>query len=306
MKTKHQFSSMILLLPLFLWLLSCSNQEEMADAYGNFESTEITVSAQNAGQIKFLRVEEGLNYIQGQLVGLIDTTQLHLKKKQIMAQKEVIRSRQPSISAQMEVMEVQKVHAEKELERFQKLARQGAATEKQVDDLQDQVNVLEKQIQQIATQNRPLISELSSVQVQIDQIEEQLQDACIYTPISGQVLLKMMEETEMVAPGTPIFKMAKLDTMTLRAYITGSQLDDIQIGQQVSVLIDQNQTAYHELTGKISWIASEAEFTPTGIKTREERADQVYAIKVKVPNPEGQLKIGMPGMVLIKNMTEND
>lgn len=291
----------IIYLPLTILLMACQSNEQVPDAYGNFEATEVTVSAETAGKIQFLHVTEGETLQQGQFVGLIDTTQLYLRKKQLQASLKVIRARTPGISSQVAVLREQKRIAEKELRRFQELAQEGAATQKQVDDLQAQVDVLEKQIQSTRTQEAPLLSELDMIQAQTEQIEDQIQDARIEAPISGRVLLKLAESGEIVTPGMPLFRMASLDTLTLRAYISGRQLSEIKLGQAVQVMVDKAGGEYKSLDGILSWIADQAEFTPKVIQTRDERVDLVYAIKVRVPN-DGSLKIGMPGEVIFQQV----
>ena len=281
-------------------LISCNNNNDQSDAYGNFEGTEITISAETTGKISFLKIYEGEDLNMGRLVGLIDTSSLYLRKKQLLAQADIIRARRPSITAQIDVLREQKENAQHELDRFKKLAEQGAATEKQVDDIRNQISVFEKQIRQIETQNQPIVTELRNVEVQIEQIRKQIEDAQIKVPINGKVLLKLKEAHEFVTPGMPLFKMADLDTLILRAYINGGQLDEVKSGDEVTVLIDDTKKEYHRKKGVITWIADQAEFTPTGIKTKDERVDLVYAIKIAVANPDGMLKIGMPGEVLFK------
>lgn len=276
--------------------VACQQNNKVADAYGNFETTEVTVSAEIAGKIQSLQVTEGQTLQQGQYVGLIDTTQLYLKKQQLQAQARTIQSRSPGVTSQVAVLLEQKSNAEKELKRFQALAQEGAATQKQVDDLQAQVAVLERQIQSARTQQDPLVSEQQMIQTQIAQVEEQLQDAKIQAPITGRVLLKIAEPGEMATIGTPLFQMASLDTLQLKVYISGSQLAQVKLGQEAEVLIDSSADAYKKLRGIVTWISDQAEFTPKVIQTKEERVDLVYAVKVRVPN-DGSLKIGMPGEV---------
>lgn len=285
-----------ILISLAVITSACQNHKQASDAYGNFEATTVTVSAETTGKIKFFHITEGQNIQEGQYVGLIDTTQLHLRKQQLEAHAQTIQSRSPHIVSQAAVLFEQRKNAEKELERFRKLAEDGAATQKQVDDLQAQIAVLTRQIQATQAQNAPLISEMQMVQAQIDQIEEQIESAQVRAPITGKVLLKLAEAGEMANAGTPLFHMASLDTLTLRAYISGSQLSQIQLGQSAEVLIDQDADAYKKLQGKVTWIADQAEFTPKTIQTKDERVDLVYAIKVRVPN-DGSLKIGMPGEI---------
>jgi len=296
----------LLLYPMILFVISACNQNDRAaDAYGNFEADQVTISAQNAGKIIHLNLNEGDEVREHQVVGLIDTIQLHYKIEQLQAQYNAIQARKPGIAAQIDVLREQKSNLEAELERFQRLKSEGAATEKQVDDLSYQVDVLEKQINQIMAQNSPLINEMQAVTAQIRQIKLQMDDAVIRAPIDGTVLLKIMEPKEFTGLGNPLFIMANLDSLVLRAFVKGIQLDEITLGRQVEVWIDKNDNEYHKLPGQVFWIASEAEFTPKVIQTRDERVDLVYAIKIIVPNQNGILKIGMPGEVHF-NKTQND
>lgn len=294
---KYIFISLVML------TFSCQHKKQVSDAYGNFEATELTVSAQTAGKIEFLAVTEGETLQEGQYVGQIDSTQLHLRKQQLKANAQAIQARSPNIASQVAVLLAQKRNAEKELDRFRKLAADGAATQKQVDDLQAQVDVLARQVQAIQTQHAPLVNELQMVQAQIEQVEEQIEDAGIKVPITGKVLLKVAEAREMANIGTPLFLIASLDTLTLRAYISGGQLSHIQLGQTTEVLIDQDADTFKKLRGKVTWISDQAEFTPKAIQTKDERVDLVYAVKVRVPN-DGSLKIGMPGEINFLNENE--
>ncbi len=286
-----------LLVVIVLW--SCGNNRIETDAFGNFEVTEINLSAPLAGEIMYLTPEEGSTIKQGQLVGLIDTTQLYLRKKQLMAQQQLILSRQPGIATQIEVLQEQKNNARREYERFQKLAKEGAATPKQVDDLQDRLVVLEKQIQNVRSQMGPVSHEYKMVSAQIEQIESQIADASIVAPISATVIVKLAEASEMVQPGMPMLRIAKMDTLMLRAFVSGTQLNKIKLGQQVTVLTDESKEKMVSHQGIVRWISSQAEFTPKIIQTKEERVDLVYAVKIAVPNPEGKLKIGMPAEVAL-------
>ncbi len=296
--------NILIYLNLMMAGVACQQNNERADAYGNFETTEVTVSAEVAGKIQSLQVTEGQTLQQGQYVGLIDTTQLYLRKQQLQAQARTIQSRSPGVTSQVAVLLEQKRNAEKELKRFQALAQEGAATQKQVDDLQAQVTVLERQIQSAQTQQDPLVSEQQMIQTQIAQIEEQLQDAKIQAPITGRVLLKIAEPGEMATTGTPLFRMASLDTLHLKVYISGSQLAHVKLGQEAEILIDSSADAYKKLSGTVAWISDQAEFTPKVIQTKDERVDLVYAVKVRVPN-DGSLKIGMPGEINFLNREES-
>lgn len=295
-----QSNKLLLILPL-LWF-SCSSNNNEPDAYGNFEATDIRVSAMASGQLLYLNVNEGMQLNQGQQVGQIDTIRFHLKKEQLKAAYQATASRKPGILTQVNVLEEQKRNASKELERFQKLASEGAVPQKQADDLRDRIMVLERQIKNIWSQNDPLISELKVIDAQIAEIDQQIKDAKIISPISGTVLTKLAEPHELVASGMLLFRIANLDTMILKAYIDGAQLASIKLGEKVEIIIDKGKAEYENFQGQISWISPVAEFTPKTIQTKEERTDLVYAIKIKTPNPKGLMKIGMPAEVIFNDL----
>ena len=263
--------------------------------------TEITISAPLAGEIIYLTPDEGSTVQQGEVIGLIDTTQLHLRKKQLLAQQRLILSRQPGIATQIEVLQEQKRNAKREYERFQNLAKEGAATQKQVDDLQDRLAVLEKQIQNVRSQMGPVSNEYDMVSTQVELLNSQIEDATIEAPISATVILKLAEASEMVQPGMPLLRIAKMDTLLLKAFVSGVQLNEISLGQQVTVLTDKSEEEMESHQGTVRWIAGQAEFTPKIIQTKEERVDLVYAVKIAVPNPESKLKIGMPAEVVLND-----
>jgi HlyD family secretion protein len=277
----------------------CVIEEERADAYGNFEAVEVTVSAEHTGRIIQFAIEEGAQVSAGDTVGLIDTTHLHLQKRQLRVKSDILRAKFPNISSELAVIEEQKRNLLREIDRFNRLVEGGAAPSKQLDDLNDQVSVLDKRIAVVESQNKPLAEELRLIGVQIEQLEEQIGDAIITVPTSGTVLLKIAEEGEMVNLGMPLFRVADLGELILRAYVSGVQLDDIRIGMEVTVLTDKDEMSYNKNSGIITWISSEAEFTPKVIQTREERTDLVYAVKIKVVN-DGTLKIGMPAEVIFE------
>lgn len=291
---------------IIIALFGCNNNQRTADAYGNFEADEITISAQTTGKIQYFKVKEGERIQEGQLLAFIDTTHLHLQKRKLIAQQNLIKSRIPGILTQIEVLAEQKKNALRELKRFQTLAKEGAATQKQVDDLQDRIQVLEKQILNVRSQNEPILQEYEMVEVQIEQVLEQIDDAQVKAPVNASVLLKISEEHELASPGKPLLRIANLDTLNLRVFVSGSQLDDIAVNQQVTVLIDQDKNSYRQFTGRLIWIADQAEFTPKTIQTKNERVDLVYAVKIRVANDQGRLKIGMPAEVIFNNPENNE
>lgn len=293
---------LIFIIVAFL-MAGCAQRENVADAYGSFEADEVTAPALASGQILSLNLNEGDRLEQGKQVGLIDTFALYLNKRSLQANYQALLARKPGIHSQAAVLIEQRNNTKRELARFEKLATEGAATQKQVDDLRDRVRVLERQIDNVLTQNDPLRSELEALDAQIEQINRRIEDSRIVAPITGITLVKLAEAKEWAHVGSPIFRIANLDTLTLKAYISGSQLDDIRIGQKARVRIDSDRKAYHDYEGMVTWISGAAEFTPKMIQTKEERADLVYAVKIVVPNPDGRIKIGMPGEAYFINDT---
>lgn len=279
-----------------LFLLACAT-EEKADGYGNFEATEITISAEANGKLAFLHVEEGQQVKMGEVIGLVDTLQLYLNKQQLLAVKKTIASKSGGVWTQVQVLEEELKSAKIEQERVQNMFDDNAATQQQLDQANTRVDVLKKKIKSVESQNAPIINEGKAVEAQVAQVEEQLAKSIITNPIKGTVLIKYAEPGEVVAFGKPLYKIADLSTMELRAYISETQLSDIKIGQDVIVKVDA-KNEMKDYNGKISWISSVAEFTPKIIQTKEERVNLVYAVKVQVTN-DGGLKIGMPAELWI-------
>lgn len=279
-------------------LISCNKNNEKADAYGNFEATEITVSSESNGKIEFLNVEEGAQLIKGSLVGLIDTLQLHYYREQLKASIETVQSKSASVLSQINVLNEQLKTAKIEQTRIQNMYAENAATKRQIDEIDGKVKVIEKQISSVQTQNAPILNEIKSIKVQIEKLDDQIKKSKISNPVDGTVLTKYAEPSEITAFGKPLYKIANLNEMELRVYVTETQLAQIKIGQKVTVAIDaDNDTKKYE--GNITWISAQAEFTPKVIQTKEERANLVYAVKVVVKN-DGSLKIGMPAEVWLK------
>ncbi len=285
-----------ILLLIALFVLSCSGNANRSDAYGNFESTEIVVSTEAAGKLIRFDVEEGAVLEAKSVVGCIDTTQLALKREQLLASQQSVRSKSANILAQIDVIKEQKNVALIEKQRLENLFKENAATQKQLDDVNGQMNVLEKQMASIETQNATVLAEIRSLESQILQVNDQILKSVVTNPVKGTVLTKFAEPYEVIGYGKPLYKLADLSTMFLRVYVSGEQLPAIKIGQKVEVLIDQNKTENQKLEGEISWISSKAEFTPKIIQTKQERVNMVYAVKVRVIN-DGSLKIGMPGEI---------
>jgi HlyD family secretion protein len=280
-------------------LFSCSDSNGKADGYGNFEATEITVSAENTGKLMQLEVSEGDQIVKDKFIGYIDTIPLALKREQLEVSKAVIGSKSKGVLSQINVLNAQLKTANTNKERTENLIKDNAGTQKQLDDIQGEINVIKNQIRSVEIQNAPVVNELKSIDIQLKQIDDQIQKSKIINPINGTVLTKYAEPNEITVFGKPLYKIADLSIMQLRVYISETQLANIKIGQEVTVKIDDADTM-KSYKGKISWIASEAEFTPKIIQTKEERVALVYAVKVDVVN-DGSLKIGMPAEMWVTN-----
>ncbi|QBN17595.1 HlyD family secretion protein [Flavobacterium nackdongense] len=279
-------------------LFSCNKNNDKADGYGNFEATEVTISAEANGKIEYLKLEEGDILEPKTQVGLIDTTQLYFNKQQLLASKSTVYSKSTNVLSQINVLQEQLKTTLIEKKRIQNMFAENAATKRQVDEIDGKVNVIEEQIKSVQTQNAPIVNEVKSIDVQIEKINDQIQKSKIVNPIKGTVLSKYAEPNEVTAFGKPIYKIADISEMTLRVYVSETQLSSIKVGQNVSVKIDSDKEM-KSYPGTISWIASSAEFTPKVVQTKEERVNLVYAVKVKVKN-DGSLKIGMPAEMWIK------
>jgi HlyD family secretion protein len=281
---------------LTIALISCNNNNK-ADGYGNFEAVEITVSAENNGKLNQFSVEEGQTIANGKIVGVIDTIPLALKKEQLMVSKNIISSKSSGVLSQISVLNAQLKTAKISQTRIQNLIKENAGTQQQLDAINGQIDVINQQIRSVEIQNAPVVNELKSIDVQISQLEDQLQKSLITNPIDGTVLVKYAEPNEITSFGKPLYKIADVSTMQLKVYISEKQLASIKIGQKVTVKIDSNKDLKN-YEGTISWISSEAEFTPKIIQTKEERVNLVYAVKIDVQN-DGSLKIGMPAEMWI-------
>lgn len=282
---------------LFL-IFSCNSSDEKADGYGNFEATEVTVSSESNGKILFLNVEEGQELEAQKQVGLIDTLQMHFTKQELFAAKNTITSKSTSVLSQKNVLDEQLKTAKLEQKRIENMFAENAATKRQVDEINGRVSVIYQQIKGVGTQNAPIINDLKSIDVQIEKINDQIKKSTIINPMSGIVLNKYAEPGEVTGFGKPLYKIADVSEMTLRVFVSETQLSQIKIGQEVLVKIDAAQEM-KSYKGTVSWIAAQAEFTPKIIQTKEERVNLVYAVKVKVKN-DGSLKIGMPAEMWIK------
>lgn len=283
-------------------LVACSPKEVNWDATGTFEATEVTVSAEGTGNIIMLSIVDGQLVTANEVVGQIDTVQLYLKKLQLAASRSGSMSRRQDIAKQIAATQEQIRWQESEKQRFSKLMAQNAATQKQVDDIANQILVLQKQLEAqrstLENSNRSITDESSAIEIQIAQIEDQLAKCRIVSPIEGTVLVRLAEAGEFATSGKPIFTVADMDNIYLRAYITADLLTQTKLGQDVKVYSDFGKQEQREYAGRVEWISSRAEFTPKTIQTRDERANLVYAVKIAVRN-DGYLKIGMYGQVIL-------
>lgn len=289
----------VFLSALLCTLISCQNNKKY-DATGIFEATTVTVSSETNGKLISFTVEEGDSVTMGQQVGLVDTTLLSLQQKQLMSQQSAVEKSSPDIAAQVAALRTQIAHQQNECDRIARLLAGGAATMKQSDDANAQLATLHGQLEGLLStldKDRSSITEsASALQYQREQIEEQIRKSNIVAPITGTILQKYAEQGEYATPGRPLFKMANLDNIYLRSYFTASQLANITIGQEVTVIADFGADEQYEYPGKIIWIAQESEFTPKSIQTQDTRANLVYAVKIAVSN-DGRLKLGQYGEV---------
>jgi len=303
-------------------LLSCGGKNGKYDASGTFEADEVIVSAELPGKILRLDIEEGNSVAKDSVVGVLDAQNISLQKEQMEANIQALGEKTSDVTPQVKLLENQLAVQRSKLSnllhekaRIENLLKQDAATGKQLDDINSEIDVAEKNIdvtqQQInvqrnsvATQNRSILSESKPLQKRVAQLDDQLSKANIVNPVNGTVITKYAEAGEVTSAGKALYKIADLSTMTLRAYITGSQLSQLKLGQNVKVLVDDGADKYREMPGKVTWISDKAEFTPKTIQTKDERANLVYATKIKVKN-DGYLKIGMYGEVKFNEQRVN-
>ncbi len=283
-----------------LLLIACTDKQKEWDALGVFETTEVIVSARGTGEIKRLDIEEGQEVAANATVGYVDTTQLALRRKQLVATLSATESRRLNEEKQLASLRQQIANAKAEQQRFQKLVQDEAATQKQLDDINYNLEVLEKQLvatsEQIGSANTSLTGQSASIVAQVAQIDDQIANCIIVSPIAGRVLGKYAERGEFAAPGRALFKVGNVEDMKLRAYVSAEQVTGLKIGQKVSVFADKGVEESQTFEGTVTWISDEAEFTPKTIQTREERSNLVYAVKIAVKN-DGTIKRGMYGNV---------
>ena len=286
----------MLLIILISVMSSCGDKSLNSDAYGNFEAIETMISAEATGKLIYFDLEEGSIIDSGQIIGCIDTIQLHLKKEQIKSQRAIINSKSENVLSQIEVQKEQINTLLVEKKRFEQLVKDNAAPTKNLDDINGKINVLESQIKSIETQNKPIIAEAYTLEKQIEQIDDQIKKSIIINPKKGTIIEKYAEPYEVAVAGKSLYKIADLSYIYLRAYVSEKQLSEIKLGSKVKVLTDTKTEEMNSIEGTVVWISSQAEFTPKIIQTREERVNLVYAVKIKVKN-NGTYKIGMPAEI---------
>jgi HlyD family secretion protein len=272
--------------------------KDKVDAYGNFEATEVTVSAEVSGRLLAFRLEEGDRLPKDTVVGVVDTIPLVLERQALVARRAAAASRTRESGANIAALEVQRSIADRELARTERLLKQAAATAQQGDQAEHDARVVREQLEGARAALASARQEVAAVDAQIASLDDKLARSRITSPLAGTVLARYVEAGEFVQSGQPRFKLASLDSLTFRAYVSNAQLTRLKLGQQVQVGVDRADSIA-TMPGRVTWIASAVEFTPTPIQTRDERADQVYAVKVAVANPDGRLRIGMPGELTI-------
>ena len=286
------------ILSVILISFACGRDSEIYDASGSFEATEIIVSSEVGGKILEMNIEEGDSVKGGAVLGQIDTVQLWLKKRQILATVRALEARRPELRKQIAAIEEQISVQTREKERVERLLKAGAATGKQLDDVNASISILTKQLDaqrsSLANTSGGLTEDASALMIQADQLDDQLKRSRITSPITGTILTKYAEAGEVTGAGKPLFKIADMDRMILKAYITSDILTQVKQGQSVKVYADFGEEGSRDYEGKIVWISDKAEFTPKTIQTKDERANLVYAVKIAVKN-DGYLKIGMYG-----------
>lgn len=298
-KTKIVFPLLLL-----FGIISCKEKTSNYDASGSFEAKETIIAAEASGKILQLHIEEGQQLDSGQLIGFIDSTQLHLNRLQLLQSKKAILSGRPEANVQVEALRTELANAKLDRDRTARLVAGGVASQKQLDDADAKITTLKSRIaaqeSSLQTTTSSLTEQGSTVDAQMREINDQLKKSVIINPVKGTVLTKYAEQFEMAVLGKPLYKIADISTIILRAYITGDQLHQVKLGETVKVFTDDGKGGYKETEGVITWISDKSEFTPKTIQTKNERANLVYAIKISVKN-DGYLKLGMYGEVTWNN-----
>jgi len=293
-KTTYKMRT-FLFLSLIILLGACSNNKTKSDAFGNFETDEVIISSENSGKIMLTAFNEGESVKKGDVMAITDTANLVLQRSQLLAQKESVLAQKAGLFASIAVSDQQITNVQKDQVRIKKMLAEGAATPKQMDDIDGQIALTGKQKKAYAAQISAVEKSAEAVDAQIAVLNDRIGTSVVKAPISGIILEKYAETGELAVPGKSLYKLANMDTLILRVYVSGTQLTQVKVGGKVKVMID-GIDGIKEITGTVAWISSEAEFTPKIIQTREERVKLVYAAKVRVPN-DGSLKLGMPGEI---------
>ena len=280
---------------------SCGTEAEF-DAQGTFEATEVVVSSEATGRILNFEVEEGMAVEANQMVGAIDSVQLHLQRKQLVAQQSALLGSRPDVKKQVAALREQIAKQNEELRRVENMLKDGAATKKQKDDIEAQIKILERQLDATLStldKNTSTINNNSAaLEAQIAALDDRISKCRIISPVGGTVLVKYAEAGELASVGKPLMKIADLDNIYLRSYFTSDQLAKVNLGDEVKVVADFGGEERYDYTGRVAWISSESEFTPKTIQTKDSRANLVYAVKIAVEN-DGRLKIGLAGEVVL-------
>ena len=291
----------VLYIAVSLLAIACSKEAEF-DAQGTFEATEVVVSSEATGRILNFDIEEGMTIVANQAVGTIDSLQLHLQRKQLLAQQSALLTSRPDVKKQVASLREQIVKQKSELRRVENMLSDGAATQKQKDDIEAQIKILEGQLEatlSTLSKNTSTINDNSvALEAQIAALDDRISKCRILSPVGGTVLVKYAEAGELASVGKPLMKIADLKNIYLRAYFTSDQLVNIKLGDEVKVVADFGGEERYDYTGRVAWISSESEFTPKTIQTKDSRANLVYAVKIAVEN-DGRLKIGLAGEVIL-------
>ena len=291
----------VLYIAVSLLAIACSKEAEF-DAQGTFEATEVVVSSEATGRILNFDIEEGMTIVANQAVGTIDSLQLHLQRKQLLAQQSALLTSRPDVKKQVASLREQIVKQKSELRRVENMLSDGAATQKQKDDIEAQIKILEGQLEatlSTLSKNTSTINDNSvALEAQIAVLDDRISKCRILSPVGGTVLVKYAEAGELASVGKPLMKIADLKNIYLRAYFTSDQLVNIKLGDEVKVVADFGGEERYDYTGRVVWISSESEFTPKTIQTKDSRANLVYAVKIAVEN-DGRLKIGLAGEVIL-------
>lgn len=298
------FFQFVINMTMIPWLVSCGSGEREFDACGQIEATEVVVSAENNGKIFQLDLDEGDVLQKGDIVGYIDSIPLYLQKRELEEKRLSLESKLIDIDKQLASQKANLANLKRDFDRYSTLLVKDAATQKQVDDIESQIKVAERNIdaqkQTYEKTNSNITKEMDILGVQIEQKKDLLMKCRISSPINGTVMTKYAEEGEMVTTGKPVFKIADMDDVYVKAYFTTRQLSGIKLGDIVSVTVEDGTDNPRQYKGKIRWISDQAEFTPKNIQTKDEQADMVYASKIAITN-DGFLRTGMYAYVVLKS-----